>query len=166
MLNELGQREAALASTREAVALFRTFAVHNTDAFQPHLAMSLEVLGSILIDAGECEVALAILREVMDLYRALATRNADAFQPDIVRSLNNLGRTLSDLGQYEEALEAMQEALDLIWPLFVQIPHVHVNLTGNILRTIRCLHGVLSREPSTEFVEREARFAEFAGTQT
>ena len=45
MLSALGQREAALVATREAVKLRPQLATRNPDAFQPDLAGSLNNLG-------------------------------------------------------------------------------------------------------------------------
>jgi tetratricopeptide (TPR) repeat protein len=101
-----GQREAALAPTREAVELRRELAKRNPDAFQPDLAMSLNNLGARLSALGQREAALAATREAVELRRELATRNPDGFQPDLAMSLNNLGSRLSDLGQREAALAA------------------------------------------------------------
>jgi tetratricopeptide (TPR) repeat protein len=89
-LSALGQREPALAATREAVDLYRTLATRNPDAFQPDLATSLNNLGVRLSALGQREPALAATREAVDLYRTLATRTPDAFQSDLARSLDHL----------------------------------------------------------------------------
>jgi len=121
-LGELGQREAALAAAREAVALRRTLATRNPDAFQPDLAASLNNLGAKLGELGQRELALAATREAVDLYRALATRTPDAFQPALAISLSNLGRMLSELGQREAALAATREAVALGRTLATRTP--------------------------------------------
>src|SRR5262249_15438124 len=108
-----GQREAALAATREAAELYRQLVTRNSDAFQPDLAMSLNNLGEMLSDLGQREAALTATREAVELRRQLAARNPDAFQPDLAGSLNNLGNRLSALGQREAALAATREAVEL-----------------------------------------------------
>lgn len=117
-----GQREAALAATREAVKLFRALAARNPDAFQPDLARTLNNLGNELSKLGQREAALAATREAVVLCRALVARNSDAFQPDLAMSLNNLGLRLSDLGQRREALTATSEAVKLYRALAARNP--------------------------------------------
>ena len=73
-LSELGQREAALAATREAVDLYRAVATRHP-GFQPTLAMSLTNLGAMLSELGHHELALAATREAADLRRALAIQD-------------------------------------------------------------------------------------------
>ena len=52
-LSELGQREPALAATREAVNLYRTLATRHPGTFEPELARSLNNLDAMLnVDAG------------------------------------------------------------------------------------------------------------------
>jgi tetratricopeptide (TPR) repeat protein len=67
MLSELGQREPALAATREAVEIRRALAARNPDAFQPDLASSLNNLGIRLSDLGRYDEALAVQREAEQL---------------------------------------------------------------------------------------------------
>jgi tetratricopeptide (TPR) repeat protein len=67
IFSDLGQREAALAATREAVELYRELATRNPDAFQPDLARSLNNLGIRLSALGQREAALAATREAEQL---------------------------------------------------------------------------------------------------
>jgi tetratricopeptide (TPR) repeat protein/nucleoside phosphorylase len=123
-LAEAGQREQALVASREAVALYRTLATHDTKTFQPLLAVSLNNVGADLSSLGQLEAALEATREAVNLRRALATRNPDAFQPDLATSLNNLGTNLGDLGQFEAALAATREAVTLYRALAIRSPDV------------------------------------------
>ena len=93
-LSALGQREEALAATREAADLYRALAAARPDAFRPDLATSLTNLGIALSALGQREEALAATREADSLYRALAAARPDAFRPDLARSLNVLGFAL------------------------------------------------------------------------
>ena len=72
-LSNLGQREAALETTREAVALYRQLAERNRDAFQPDLAMSLNNLGSMLSNLGQREAALEATHEAASLVERTGT---------------------------------------------------------------------------------------------
>ena len=109
----LGRREAALASTREAVDLHRELAQARPEAFLPNLAMSLDNLGNRQSELGQHEAALASTQEAVDLHRELAQARPEAFPPDLAMSLDNLGSRQSELGQHEAALASTQEAVDL-----------------------------------------------------
>ncbi len=111
-LGKLGQREAALKATREAVDSYRELAEPRPDAFLPELATSLNNLGNGLSELGQREAALEATREAVEIRRELAEARPDAFLPDLAASLNNLGVMLSELGQREAALEATREAVD------------------------------------------------------
>ena len=109
--SEVGQREAALASTAEAVRIYGELAKRNPDAFQPDLAMSLNNLGTMQSEVGQREAALASTAEAVRIYGELAKRNPDAFQPSLATSLNNLGARQSAVGQREAALVSTAEAV-------------------------------------------------------
>ncbi len=111
-LSDLGEREAALAATQEAVELHRALADLEPDAFTSHLARSLTNLGVDLSALGRREEALAATQEAVELRRALADAHPDVFTPDLARSLINLGGDLADLGLQEEALAVTQEATE------------------------------------------------------
>ena len=67
MQSALGQREAALASTLEAVDIYRRLAEARPDAFLPDLAASLNNLGIRQSALGQREAALASTLEAVDL---------------------------------------------------------------------------------------------------
>ncbi|WP_293275272.1 tetratricopeptide repeat protein [Nannocystis sp.] len=98
-LSEVGRREEALASTGEAVKLYRKLAAARPDAFEPDLASSLNNLGTMQSAVGQREEALASTGEAVKLYRKLAAARPDAFEPDLASSLNNLGSMQSAVGQ-------------------------------------------------------------------
>jgi tetratricopeptide (TPR) repeat protein len=112
-LSELGRREEALATTREAVDIRRELAAARPDAFRPYLAASLNNLATMLSQLGRREEALEVAREAVESYRELAAARPDAFRPDLAASLNNLAAMLSDLGRREAALATAQEAVDI-----------------------------------------------------
>ncbi|MDC0722498.1 tetratricopeptide repeat protein [Nannocystis bainbridge] len=111
--SEVGQREAALASTAEAVRIYEELAKRNPDAFQPDLAMSLNNLGNRQGEVGQREAALVSVAEAVRIFEELAKRNPDAFQPDLAASLNNLGAMQSEVGQREAALVSTVESVRL-----------------------------------------------------
>ena len=64
-------RRTALEAAREAVNTYRTLTKGRPDAFLPDLAASLQNLGMHLSDAGDYEASLEATREAVDTYRAL-----------------------------------------------------------------------------------------------
>jgi tetratricopeptide (TPR) repeat protein len=64
--SELGQREAAVASTDEAVDVYRKLATARPDAFLPDLATSLTNLGQRQSELGQHDAALASTQEALD----------------------------------------------------------------------------------------------------
>jgi tetratricopeptide (TPR) repeat protein len=64
-LSDLGQREAALAASEEAVAHYRELARTRPDAFVPDLAISLNNLADHLSALGQREAALAASEEAI-----------------------------------------------------------------------------------------------------
>jgi nucleoside phosphorylase/tetratricopeptide (TPR) repeat protein len=131
--NTLGQREAALASTQEAVGLYRKLAAARPEAFLPDLASSLNNLGNRQSDLGQHEAALASTQEAVDLYRKLAAARPEAFLPDLAMSLSNLGTMQSALGKREAALASTQEAVDLYRKLAATRPKAFLpDLAGSL----------------------------------
>ena len=70
-LSEVGQHEAALAATREAVELRRALAAQHPDAFLPHFATSLDNLARRLTETGNHDAANAASREATEIRRTL-----------------------------------------------------------------------------------------------
>jgi serine/threonine-protein kinase len=75
----------------------------------PEYAISLNNLGSSLIDRGDLSGAEAKLREVLAIQR----RVLGAGHPDLVYPLNNLGNILLQKGQWRDAVPFLKEALDI-----------------------------------------------------
>jgi tetratricopeptide (TPR) repeat protein len=94
----LGQREAALASTQEAVTHCRTLAEQWPDAFLPDLARSLNNLGNRQSELGQREAALASTQEALDALWPLFLRIPDAFG-------RNVGIILQNLREQRKALD-------------------------------------------------------------
>ncbi len=82
MQSALGQQEAALASTQEAVDLYRKLAEARPEAFLPELAMSLHNLGIRQSDLGQPEAALASAQQALDALWPLFLRLPAAFVID------------------------------------------------------------------------------------
>lgn len=112
-LSDLGRREEALASTLEAVDIYRKLAAAHPGTLLPDFVTGLNNLGSNLSALGRREEALAATLEAVEGYRELSTARPDIFLPDLAMGLGNLGNRLSELGRREEALAASREAVDI-----------------------------------------------------
>lgn len=109
----LGHREAALASTEKAVALYRVLASTRPEAFQPDLAANLTNLGVLLCALGQKEKAIAFAEQAVASYRDMASGRPDAFRSLLANGLNNLGIVQDALGRREEALVSTEESVSL-----------------------------------------------------
>ncbi|MCS7269326.1 MAG: tetratricopeptide repeat protein [Geminicoccaceae bacterium] len=124
-LAALGRRGEALEKTQRAVALYRTLADEQPQAYRPGLAMSLNNLGVRLAEVGRFQEALARTEEAVELYRALRKARPDAFPRELAASLNNLGNRLAELGRAEEACAATAEAVAIRRELAKERPEVY-----------------------------------------
>ena len=110
---DLGQREQALVSSREAVNLYRELARLNPDVFEPDLAVSLNNLSIHQSAMGKREKALKSIEESVSVYRRLAAERPDTFNVYLAGSLNNLASRQSAVGQRDRALATAHEAVEL-----------------------------------------------------
>lgn len=149
VLSNLGQREAALAATQEAVALLRQLVTRNPEV-QPTLAVCLHNLGNRLSALGQREAALAAIEEAVARLRQLETRNPEV-QFTLATSLDNLGMILSDLGKPETALAASEEAVAL--PGIEEVTALATDLEAR-----------LSEDPEVGREARRRRTASLSGT--
>lgn len=154
--SELGQREEALTSTREAVDLFRELAKTRPDVFLPCLAMSLSNLGSRQSDLGHWEEALVSARKSADVYRALETVQPGAFQPDLAMSFSNLGQRQNDLGQREEALTSTRKAVDLYRALVKTRPETLLPYLAGSVNNLGLMQSNLGQQEEALNSTREA----------
>jgi tetratricopeptide (TPR) repeat protein len=110
---QVGDHGAAIATTRESVALYRELVASGRQASLPQLAGSIDDLAIDLTLAGRREGALSAAQEAVDLWRELAARNPDAHTPDLATSLRNLAASSARTGRHTAALSAIQESVDL-----------------------------------------------------
>ncbi|MFA7241876.1 MAG: tetratricopeptide repeat protein [Sulfuricellaceae bacterium] len=113
-LANAGERNAALATVREVVEIYRSLAQTHPAAFEPGLARSLNNLAKFLSDVGERDAALASARETVEILRRLAQTNPVAFEPVLATSLNNLAKFLSDVGERDAALATARETVEIL----------------------------------------------------
>ena len=126
-LAEVGQWQAALAISREAVDRYRQLVETNPDAYLPGLVAALNSLGARLSQTGQRNAALAAIMEARDKCRELAAINPDANLPGLVMILNNLGIMLAETGQWQAALTETQEAIAIQRRLADSNPDEHLS---------------------------------------
>jgi nucleoside phosphorylase/tetratricopeptide (TPR) repeat protein len=152
----LGQREAALASTQEAIDIRRKLAQARPEAFLPKLAMSLTNLGNSQSALGQREAALASTQEAVDLRRKLVQARPEAFLPNLATSLTNLGAHQSALGQREEALASTQEAVDLYSKLAQARPETFLPALALSLNNLGNMQSALGQRKAALASSQEA----------
>ena len=146
-LANTGRHDEALKAAREATSLYRTLAKHNSAAYTPRLATSLNNLAGSQAENGQLDEALQTAQEATNLYRTLTKHNPAAYTPRLARSLNNLAVDLANNGQQHEALKTAQEATNLHQEKVSE--HVHT---------------FSSRFPTT--LETHERFLDHCGEET
>jgi hypothetical protein len=87
MQSALGQREAALASTQEAVEHYRGLAKARPDAFLPDLAMSLNNLGTMQSDLGSAKQRWRRRRRRWSIIERWRRPVRTRFLPDLAASI-------------------------------------------------------------------------------
>ena len=107
----MGERRRALATTEEAVTLYRDLARAEPARYTPNLATSLNNLGIRLGEVGEHRRALATTEEAVTLYRDLARAEPARYTPDLASSLHNLGVQFRRVDQVDEELRVRAEAV-------------------------------------------------------
>ena len=112
-LANTGRHDEALKAAREATSLYRTLAKHNSAAYTPRLATSLNNLAGSQAENGQLHEALQTAQEATNLYRTLTKHNPAAYTPRLATSLNNLAVYLANNGQQHEALQTAREATSL-----------------------------------------------------
>lgn len=144
-LSDLGQLEEALATTEQAVHLYRQLAEDRPDAFLSSLARSLNNLSAHLTSLWRPLEALATMEEASSIYRQLAEADPDAFRLDLAMSLNNQSENLAAMGRREEALATSEQAVTICRQLAKVRPDAFLSdLAGSLSDMAKC-QGNLER---------------------
>jgi tetratricopeptide (TPR) repeat protein len=105
-----GEGGKALATSEDAVRLYRELPARDADASLLGFAAALDNLSHRLSDFARYEEALAASEEAVRLYREWSSSTPNAPPPELASALNNLARQLSHFARYEEALAATEAA--------------------------------------------------------
>ncbi|MGW8702617.1 tetratricopeptide repeat protein [Streptomyces eurythermus] len=121
-VDDLGDRERALAAATEAVTLWGSLAATQPGRWQPELAAGLATLSGRLADFGRGEESLEAIRASLVIRRRLADHDRDAHLGELAGGLLNLAIRLDELGRLPESLVASHEAAALYGELYDERP--------------------------------------------
>ena len=109
-LSNLGQREAALAPTEEAVTIRRQLAEANPVAYLPDLARGLWGFAWVRATVGlELPEALTAVKEAIAIYQRLTEETPEAFGGSLLSVHYALADILDGLGRHDEAAELRRQ---------------------------------------------------------
>lgn len=111
--SSLGRQEDALATTEQAVQLYRALVQAYPAAHTEGLALSLSSLAAVLAELGRREDALAAGWEAIKLYKRLAKANPATHEANLARSLTRVGAILMELRRPEQALALGEQAVEI-----------------------------------------------------
>ncbi len=123
---KLGERAAAAAGYRDALAVWRTVADRFPDnpRHRPEAALCHGCLGLLLAEANERDPAREQYRIAIRLHGELAARFPDevAHRDELANTRNNLGLLCRDLGEREAGAREYEAALVLLGALAAEWP--------------------------------------------
>ncbi|WP_289934365.1 tetratricopeptide repeat protein [Streptomyces sp. S.PNR 29] len=136
-----GNREAALASAREAAAIYAELNDSDPVRYLPDVATCLGALAIVLAETGERQGALEPAQEAVRINRELARTNPTAHLPNLATFLSNLASHLAQAGDRQSALEPAQEAVHISRELARANPTAHL---PNLAQSLTNLAGHLT----------------------
>ena len=141
LLQSLNDFEKAINLYEMVLKELRELAKQNSEAYKPHMALTLNYLGSLLRVANDFKQAKSHFEEALEIYRKLTKLNPEAYNPYVAMSLNNLGCLLRVTNDFKQAQAHFEEALEIRRELAKQNPEVYkphmattLNNLGNLLR--------------------------------
>ena len=141
LLQSLNDFEKAINLYEMVLKELRELAKQNPEAYKPHMALTLNNLGSLLRVANDFKQAQSHFEEALEIYRKLTKLNPEAYNPYVAMSLNNLGCLLRVTNDFKQAQAHFEEALEIRRELAKQNPEVYkphmattLNNLGNLLR--------------------------------
>ena len=141
LLQSLNDFEKAINLYEMVLKELRELAKQNSEAYKPHMALTLNNLGSLLRVANDFKQAQSHFEEALEIYRKLTKLNPEAYNPYVAMSLNNLGCLLRVTNDFKQAQAHFEEALEIRRELAKQNPEAYkphmattLNNLGNLLR--------------------------------
>ena len=144
----LGQVDAALASKRKSVALFRQLWQGNpADALiRRRFSDELSNHGRVLMLEGDLPAAAAVLEEGMRLLDG-ATGMEDAVVASY--SITHLGRTMALLGRHEESERLLRKGLAVLAPFGEKVRAARYQVESDLAEELR-LNGMLAESEAMQ----------------
>jgi hypothetical protein len=132
-LAEHARFDDALASTAEAVELWREACKESPQRFLPHLSSSLNDLSTRLAQLGRTEQAVVVAREAADMGERLANIDPAAYRSSWASCLNNLSNRLAEAGKSVDALAAIRQAMSIYRQLSAQEDPIYLPFLASSL---------------------------------
>ena len=153
--DEVGNREQALASAQDCLALNRNLAEQDPETYKPDLASALNVLSVALDEMGQPTQAMQASMESVEAFRKLADQYPDKFLSDLAISLNNLSGDFFSLGQHQKAIQAVQESVDLYKKMIKQFPDRFLPNLAASLSNLSAFHHALGQHKEAMLASME-----------
>lgn len=153
--NHLRKRVDALASSQEAVKIYRQLVTTCSNEFLSHLSLSLNNLSNCQNDLGQYQNALISIEEAVELCRILTQKHPHLFLPNLAMSLNNLSSCQNQLGEYDDALISIEETVESYRKLAKRNDKVFLRDLAMSLNNLSTLQSKLGKlEDASESIHR------------
>lgn len=131
----LGNTQAALAASIEAVAVFRNLAAASLGSLAEDSAVALNHLGTALANGQQLTEALAVHREAVAEFRRIAQARPLENPGALVDALSNLAGLMFQHGQVQDAVNTIENACEIARQL------VRVDPSANLPELARALRN-------------------------
>lgn len=131
----LGNTQAALAASIEAVAVFRSLAAASSGSRAEDFAVALNHLGTALANGQQLTEALAVHREAVAEFRRIAQARPLEKPGALVDALSNLAGLMFQHGQAQDAVNTIENACEIARQL------VQVDPSANLPELARALRN-------------------------
>ncbi|MGW2204783.1 tetratricopeptide repeat protein [Streptomyces sp. NPDC001774] len=143
-LLQLGQRDEALVTIKEAVALYEQIVpdalATDVPRFLPKYHNAVSTLGVVHLGCRHWQEAYDAFRQAVAMGERLVEVNPQGYETRLLDDLSQLGAACSMTGRHEEAVEAMEEALARFEPLARTDPVLHEPDLARVLTNLTEIH--------------------------
>ena len=140
----------------EALAIYRTLAAQNPEAFKSDVASTLNNLANLHKNTQRLDLAEKEYIEALEIYRRLAQKNPEAFESDVASTLNNLANLHDDTQRLDLAEKEYIEALEIRRRLAEKNPEAFESDVAMTLNNLAILHADTQRLDLAEKEYNEA----------
>ena len=129
----------------EALAIYRTLAAQNPEAFESDVADTLNNLAVLHKNTRRLDLAEKEYNEALEIYRRLAQKNPEAFESDVASTLNNLALLHKNTQRLDLAEKEYIEALEIRRRLAQKNPEAFESDVADTLIGLALLHADTQR---------------------